>query len=38
MLQPFSKHHLLDVKRNRSSGRLLDMCIAGWKNSAVKKT
>lgn len=30
MLQPFSKHHLLDVKRNRNSGMLFDMCIAEW--------
>lgn len=29
MLQPFSKH-LLDGKRNRNSGMLLDTCIAEW--------
>lgn len=30
MLQRFSKRHLLDVKRLRSSGRLLDVYIAEW--------
>lgn len=34
---PISEHYPLGVSRNRSSGKLLDVLLSGWKTLAVKE-